>query len=202
MSDAALLNLARAILVRSKPKSWDSAWDSRGTPPKIVSQGVISAGTAKSTEIQSDDAGVPLSQPLGRGTVGQSENPGTAPGTVVGQHYSAVLDVLRSRCPDLVELDRWELAARDAQSFLSIWAQQAHALGWTTAELFGLHPISERSPPSYNRLSRYDCTGLIWFLQGPSGRRPNGRDRRHSERQRRHPDLSQVQQACLRPCRR
>ena len=166
MSDAALLNLARAILVRSKPKSWDTAWDTRGTPPEIVSQGVISAGTAKSTEIQSDDAGVPLSQPLGRGTVGQSDNPGTPLGTVAGQRYSAVFDVLRSRCPDLVEIDRWQLAVRDAQSFLATWGQQAHALGWTTAELFGLHPISERPPASYNRLSRYDCTGLIWLLQG------------------------------------
>jgi hypothetical protein len=166
VSDAALLNLARAILVRSKPKSWDSAWDTRGTSPEIVSQGFVNAGTAKSTEIQSDDASVPLSQPLGRGTVGQYENLGIVPGTLVGQYYSAVFDVLRSKCPDLVEIERWQLAVRDAQFFLSTWGQQAHALGWTNAELFGLHPISDRPPARYNRLSRYDCTGLIWLLQG------------------------------------
>ena len=164
--NSAVLSLARAILVRSQPKSWDSAWDIRGTPPKIVSQGFASAGTAKSTEIQSGDAGVPVSQPLGRGTVGQFGNPGTVTGTVVGQHYTTVFDVLRSRCPDLVEIDRWQLAVRDAESFLSTWGQQAYVLGWTNAELFGLHPIPEQPAASYQRLSRYDCTGLVWLLQG------------------------------------
>lgn len=165
MSDSALLGLARAILVRSQPKSRDSAWDTRGTPPKTVSQGLIEAGTAKITQIQSDNASVPLSQPLGRGTVGQPENPGTPRGTVAGQHYITVFDVLRSKCPDLVEIDRWQLAVGDAQSFLSTWGLQAHALGWTNAELFGLHPIPEQPAANYQRLSRYDSTGLVWLLQ-------------------------------------
>src|SRR6516165_6736196 len=42
---------------------------------------------------------------------------------------------------------------------------QAEALGWTTADLFGLHTPPERPHPSYRRLSRYDCTGLIWLLE-------------------------------------
>jgi len=166
VSDSAVLSLARAILVRSQPKSRDSAWDTRGTPPKIVSQGFASAGTAKSKEIQSDDDGVPVSQPLGRGTVGQFGNPGTVLGTPAGQHYNTVIDVLRSMCPDLIEIDRWQLAVSDAESFLSTWGQQAYVLGWTNAELFGLRPIPEQPAANYQRLSRYDCTGLVWLLQG------------------------------------
>jgi hypothetical protein len=73
---------------------------------------------------------------------------------------------LERRCPDLVEPSRWQQATRDAHSFLSVWAEKADALGWTNAELFGLHPISDRPPASYHRLSRYDCTGLIWLLHG------------------------------------
>lgn len=73
---------------------------------------------------------------------------------------------LERRCPDLVEVDRWQLAVRDAHSFLSVWAGKADALGWTNAELLGLHPLPERASSSCRRLSRYDSTGLIWLLQG------------------------------------
>jgi hypothetical protein len=77
-----------------------------------------------------------------------------------------VLEELRSGCPALVETDRWDQAIRDANSFLAKWGQQAHALGWTARELFGLHPVAERPAPTFRRLSRYDSTGLIWLLQG------------------------------------
>ena len=39
-------------------------------------------------------------------------------------------------------------------------------LGWTSADLFGLHAPPERPHPSYRRLSRYDATGLCWLLEG------------------------------------
>jgi hypothetical protein len=39
-------------------------------------------------------------------------------------------------------------------------------LGWTSADLFGLHPPPAKPHPSYSRLSRYDATGLCWLLQG------------------------------------
>jgi hypothetical protein len=80
--------------------------------------------------------------------------------------YGRVFEELRSGCPALVETDRWDQAIRDAQSFLAKWGQQADALGWTTRELFGLHPVAERLAPTFRRLSRYDSTGLIWLLQG------------------------------------
>ena len=40
------------------------------------------------------------------------------------------------------------------------------ALGWTPADLFGLHTPPEKPAPKYRRLSRYDKTGLIWLLRG------------------------------------
>jgi hypothetical protein len=73
---------------------------------------------------------------------------------------------LESRCPDLVEVDRWQLAVRDAHSFLPVWGEKADALGWTARELFGLHPVPERPTGNYQRLARYDSTGLVWLLQG------------------------------------
>ena len=68
--------------------------------------------------------------------------------------------------PDLFEAWRWQQAVSDAHSFLSVWGEKAEALGWTAHDLFGLHPIPERPVANYRRLSRYDCTGLVWLLQG------------------------------------
>jgi hypothetical protein len=36
----------------------------------------------------------------------------------------------------------------------------------TSADLFGLHTPPAKPQPNYSRLSRYDCPGLIWLLQG------------------------------------
>jgi hypothetical protein len=80
--------------------------------------------------------------------------------------YGWVFEELRSGCTALVETDRWQQAVRDADCFLPKWGAQAHALGWTVRELFGLHPVAERPAPTFRRLSRYDSTGLIWLLQG------------------------------------
>jgi hypothetical protein len=46
------------------------------------------------------------------------------------------------------------------------WCQQADALGWTARDLFGLAEMPERPGQSYQRLSRYDQTGLVWLLHG------------------------------------
>ena len=79
-----------------------------------------------------------------------------------GRYCSA----LEARCPDHVPVERWEQAVEAAKRFLDKWGTQAEALGWKSADLFGLAPLPERPHPSYRRLSRYDCTGLIWLLQG------------------------------------
>jgi hypothetical protein len=83
----------------------------------------------------------------------------------LGPYYGNVLGSLQSKCPELIEPRRWEQAIQDAESFVAKWGARAHALGWTAQELFGLHPVAERPVANYERLSRYDATGLIWLLQ-------------------------------------
>jgi len=58
------------------------------------------------------------------------------------------------------------MAIEDGRRFLATWGSQAEALGWTSADLFGLHTPPEQPHPSYSRLSRYDETGLVWLLLG------------------------------------
>jgi hypothetical protein len=65
-----------------------------------------------------------------------------------------------------VPVERWRQCVQDGKRFLAKWGEQAEALGWTSADLFGLHQVPAKPAPSYSRLSRYDCTGLIWLLQG------------------------------------
>jgi hypothetical protein len=80
--------------------------------------------------------------------------------------FGRILEELERRCPDHVDPADWELAITDGRSFLSLWGEQAEALGWTTADLFELGPVPERPPANYRRLSRYDLTGLLWLLKG------------------------------------
>lgn len=80
--------------------------------------------------------------------------------------YSRTMAALEADCPDLVPVDRWQLAVEDGRRFLARWGAQAEALGWTARDLFGLHKPPEKPHPSYSRLSRYDETGLIWLLCG------------------------------------
>ena len=47
---------------------------------------------------------------------------------------------------------------KDAYRFLSDWAAQAHRLGWTDFDVFGVH---RHRPPV-----RFDCMGLVPLLRG------------------------------------
>jgi hypothetical protein len=80
--------------------------------------------------------------------------------------YSGPFRALERRCPEFVEAVRWQQAVEDGRLFLAPWGEQAHALGWTSRELFGLHTAPERPAGNNSRLSRYDETGLIWLLRG------------------------------------
>jgi hypothetical protein len=82
------------------------------------------------------------------------------------QPLASVLAALASRCPEHVPVDRWQVAVDDGRRFLARWGEQAEALGWMTRDLFGLPAPPAKPHPSYNRLYRYDETGLIWLLQG------------------------------------
>ena len=165
-NDPEMIAIAQAVLGKCKAHPRDSAWDSSGTVAETLSQALPSAGTAKTSINQRESPTVPVSRTLGDGTVGQPENCGTVPGTVVGIHYGNVLTALRSDCPELIEDQRWKQAIVDADRFLATWEEQAHALGWSARELFGLHSVPAHRGPTYQRLSRYDETGLIWLLEG------------------------------------
>jgi HNH endonuclease len=81
--------------------------------------------------------------------------------------FRAALRALDARCPDRVEnYKRWRQAVADGGTFLATWGDRAHALGWTVRDLFGLHPVPQKPTPNYQRLSRYDESGLIWLLRG------------------------------------
>ena len=80
--------------------------------------------------------------------------------------YRKVFAVLQLRPPALVPVERWRQCVQDGSKFLARWGEQAEALGWTAADLFGLHTPPERPHPSYSRLSRYDAIGLCWLLEG------------------------------------
>jgi hypothetical protein len=82
----------------------------------------------------------------------------------LAQRLLSVLAALEARCPDRVPAERWQQAVADGKTFLSRWGDQAHALGWTARD--GLLTVPEHAKPSFNRLSRYDETGLIWLLNG------------------------------------
>jgi hypothetical protein len=82
------------------------------------------------------------------------------------QRYRKTFALLQTKCPALVPPNRWKACVEDGKRFLAKWGEQAEALGWTSADLFGLHSPPDNPHPSYNRLSRYDCTGLCWLLQG------------------------------------
>jgi hypothetical protein len=79
--------------------------------------------------------------------------------------FCRAFSALEARCPDLVPLDRWQLAVNDGRAFLARWGEQAEALGWSAKDLFGLYPPPTKPHPTYSRLSRYDETGLVWLLQ-------------------------------------
>ena len=83
-----------------------------------------------------------------------------------GLRYRRTFAHLQLRPPAHIPEDRWRMAIEDGRAFIRQWGEQAQALNWSSADLFGLHAPPAKPHPSYNRLSRYDCTGLCWLLQG------------------------------------
>src|SRR5262245_949743 len=68
------------------------------------------------------------------------------------------LEALEIRCPEQVELRRWQQAVDDGYRFLTSWGEQASTLGWSGEDLFALHPVAPDA--------RYDAMGLVWLLRG------------------------------------
>jgi hypothetical protein len=82
------------------------------------------------------------------------------------QRYRRTFAHLQLKPPALVDVARWRQCVEDGSKFLSVWGEQAESLGWTSSDLFGLRIPPEQPHPSYRRLSCYDCTGLVWLLEG------------------------------------
>ena len=83
-----------------------------------------------------------------------------------GGRYRKTFAYLQLKPPAHIPEDRWQQCVEDGRAFLAQWSKQSAQLGWTSADLFGLHTPAEQPHPSYCRLSRYDCAGLCWLLQG------------------------------------
>jgi len=96
----------------------------------------------------------------------EPEAPENRTAQVIQNPYVRTFAALTERCPAYVEMAEWQQAIADGSTFLAKWGEQAEALGWTAADLFGLPAIPDRPHPSYSRLSRFDEIGPIWLLRG------------------------------------
>jgi len=83
-----------------------------------------------------------------------------------GGRYRRTFAYLQLKPPAYIPEVRWQQCVEDGKRFLAKRGEQAEALNWLSADLFGLASIPDNPHPSYSRLSRYDATGLVWLLEG------------------------------------
>lgn len=62
----------------------------------------------------------------------------------------------RDEPPPGFAMPRWEMLVDAGQRLLDRWGKQAVRLGWTTEDLFGVHPAAPAA--------RYDVAGLVLFV--------------------------------------
>jgi hypothetical protein len=86
-------------------------------------------------------------------------------GAELGRFDYGAAFVALAVCPDRVPEERWRDCVGDAEIFLREFGERAHELGWTARDLFGLSAVPANPAPLYNRMSRYDETGLLWLLE-------------------------------------
>jgi hypothetical protein len=73
--------------------------------------------------------------------------------------WRAICNELKhSEPPSWASTDRWSELVADAEAFLTAWGLTADRLGWTTLDLFGVHPTAPTA--------RFDVLGLIPILCG------------------------------------
>ena len=144
--------------------SFDSAKEKRCYRP-------VGATPVLSSEINNVTPAHRFSANANRDSRGENESGGATCSVSIielpaAARYRKTLAVLQTKPPELIPVERWRQCVEDGKRFLAKWGTQAEALGWTSADLFGLHQPPEQPHPSYRRLSRYDCTGLVWLLEG------------------------------------
>ena len=59
---------------------------------------------------------------------------------------------------DWLSHEQWDGLLSDAENFLTRWGGVAQLLGWTSLDLFGVHPVAPAA--------RFDVMGLIPILNG------------------------------------
>jgi hypothetical protein len=140
-------------------QNFEAGTDIDGTEietPEIQDASVKVAQVAK---VEPSEAGAAVAAPAGGCNVEIIELP-------QAQRYRKVFAFLQLKAPAHIPEARWQLCVADGSRFLAKWGEQAEALGWSSADLFGLHTPPANPHPTYTRLSRYDQTGLVWLLQG------------------------------------
>jgi hypothetical protein len=126
-------------------------------------------GTANVGPSQDVNPIVPPFHTLGVRNAERSPKSGTASGTVAERSpFADALVTFARACPLYVEPARWQQCIRDGRQFIDQWGPQAEALGWTPADLFGLHAPPPHPHPAYDPLARHDDAGLCWYLHGRS----------------------------------
>ena len=77
-----------------------------------------------------------------------SEN-GWIPKPVEDTPFVRVFEILQSRCPNWVPVDRWQQCVEDGNRFLAQWGGLAEVSDWTARDLFGLASVPDNPHPSY-----------------------------------------------------
>ena len=92
--------------------------------------------------------------------------------------YRNVFLHLQLKPPALIPVERWQQCVEDGKRFIAKWGETAESLGWSSADLFGLHKPPEKPHPSYTRLSslRRDRTNLVATGQAGGGDHRRQRD--------------------------
>jgi hypothetical protein len=143
-----------------------------GDKPKTFASFATFTGGGQNFEAETDTDRTQIETPKIQSAsvkVAQVAKVATSEAAVCGElpgQYRKVLAALMLKPPAHVPEDRWQRCVEDAKAFVRTWGEQAHSLGWSNRDLFGLHTPPEHPHTSYSRLSRYDETGLLWLLQG------------------------------------
>ncbi len=134
----------------------------------VPSDAIDAFGTAGPSRRRSSDAADRVIPMLGR--FGQPNAPRNALAKTRVGHASPLdsalpsewidgLTMLETKAPPLsISVNRWQRIVDDADLLVRQWGVQAAALGWTSLQLFGAHPVKP--------VERHDLKGLAMLVYG------------------------------------